>query len=49
MKKIITFGVLLIATSNVFAVPTITAATSQGTTIKFTATLSEKLLSGYKG
>ena len=47
----INFIVLLIMsiwTNAALATPSITAATSQGTTIKFTATLSEKLLSGYK-
>jgi hypothetical protein len=47
----INFIVLLIMsiwTNAALAIPSITAATSQGTTIKFTATLSEKLLSGYK-
>jgi hypothetical protein len=53
MKKSISlYGFIILAlsigSSAVFALPTITAATSQGTTIKFTATLSEKLLSGYK-
>jgi hypothetical protein len=53
MKKSISlYAFLFLAmslwTNAVFGVPTITATTSQGTTIKFTATLSEKLLSGYK-
>ena len=53
MKKSIslyTFFIIALSiwSNAVFALPTITATTSQGTTIKFTATLSEKLLSGYK-
>jgi len=53
MKKSISLYAFLVLTMSlwtnaVFGVPTITATTSQGTTIKFTATLSEKLLSGYK-
>jgi len=53
MKKSISlYGFIILALSigsnAVFALPSITAITSQGTTIKFTATLSEKLLSGYK-
>ena len=53
MKKSISlYGFIILALSigsnAVFALPSIKATTSQGTTIKFTATLSEKLLSGYK-
>ena len=53
MKKSISlYGFIILALSigsnTVFALPSIKATTSQGTTIKFTATLSEKLLSGYK-
>ena len=53
MKKSISLYAFLVLamslwTNAVFALPSITATTSQGTTIKFTATLSEKLLSGYK-
>lgn len=35
-------------TSSAFAIPSITTISSVGTRIKFTATLSEKLLNGYK-
>ena len=46
--NVIILLVMSMWTSATLAIPSITAATSQGTTIKFTATLSEKLLSGYK-
>jgi len=48
-NRIIIFNLLaFVAIGNVFALPTITSANSTGTTIKFTAKLSEKLPSGYK-
>ena len=49
MKKIILlFGLLVAITGNAFAVSTLTEASATGTTIKFTAKLSEKLTTGYK-
>ena len=49
MKKIILlFGLLAAITGNAFAVSTLTEASATGTTIKFTAKLSEKLTTGYK-
>jgi hypothetical protein len=48
MKKILMFSLLIAFTSHVFAVPAITKSVSAGTTFKFTATLSEKLPTGYK-
>jgi hypothetical protein len=48
MKKILMFCFLLVLARNIFAVPTLIEASSMGTTIKFTAKLSEKLSAGYK-
>jgi hypothetical protein len=48
MKKVFMFGLLLVATSNVFAIPMLTEASATGITIKFTAKLSEILPKGYK-
>jgi hypothetical protein len=46
--NVIILLVMSIWTNAALAIPSITATASAGTTIKFTATLSEKLLSGYK-
>ncbi len=48
MKKILMFSLLLVVTSNVFAIPTLTEASVTGTTVKFATKLSEKLPTGYK-
>ena len=48
MKKILLYGLLAAISGNAFAVSTLTEASATGTTIKFTAKLSEKLFSGYK-
>ncbi len=49
MKRIlIILGLVTLLTSNVFAISTIVETSSAGTTVKFTAKLSERLLTGYK-
>jgi hypothetical protein len=42
------FSLLLVVTSNVFAIPTLTEASATGTTVKFATKLSEILPTGYK-
>lgn len=49
MKRIvITLGVLALVINSAFAIPTVVETSSTGTTIKFTAKLSETLPAGYK-
>jgi hypothetical protein len=49
MKRIlIILGLVTLLTSNVFAISTIVETSSAGTTVKFTAKLSERLPTGYK-
>lgn len=49
MKRIlITLGLLALVINSAFAIPTIVETSSAGTTIKFTAKLSERLPIGYK-
>ncbi|MEN9896889.1 MAG: hypothetical protein RLZZ66_538 [Pseudomonadota bacterium] len=53
MKNLTYINVIILLVMSMWAntalaIPSITATASAGTTIKFTATLSEKLLSGYK-
>ena len=48
MKKILLYGLLAAISGNAFAISTLTAASTTGTTIKFTTKLSEKLTIGSK-
>jgi len=53
MKNLTYINIIILVVMSVWAnaalaIPSITATASAGTTIKFTATLSQKLLSGYK-